>query len=207
MLKRLMKIGALALVMAIALTGCMDYSQIAQSMVAEDDEEPQATLAPLDKPMYTDRDALYALYNQAEVSVDTLDGLTERLGEPEQEQTENGVNYIWKTEDNCGFVGVFFDSGRLRAKALYYEDLRQLGQLSAATSIDQFASLNNNYTYEMVCGMLGGRSMEIMQIAQDSSLDPEIKRVFVWCDEKGNVVQILFKGDERLESVTYSLAE
>ena len=59
----------------------------------------------------------------------------------------------------------------------------------------------------MVCGVLGGRSMELAQIAQDSSAEPEIKRLYVWANEKGDCVQVLFKDNEQLESITYSLAD
>ena len=110
-------------------------------------------------------------------------------------------------EDGYGFAAAFFDSGRLRAKVLYYKDLRQLGEISNATSIDQFAVLNKNYTYAMTCGALGGRAMELAQIAQDTSDNPEIKRLYVWATPKGDVVQVLFSGDEKLESVSYTLAE
>ena len=136
-----------------------------------------------------------------------VEALKAQFGEPGVEETENGETYTWVMDDGYGFAAVFFENGKLRAKVLYYKDLRQLGKLSAATSIDQFSSLNKNYTYEMTCGVLGGRSMELAQIAQDSSAEPEVKRVFVWANEKGDCIQVLFSGDEKLEQVTYSLAE
>ncbi len=201
-MKRWIKLTALALMAALLLTGCLDMSGV----VSDEPEEPKATQEPLTEPMFEDREALYQYYNQVKFG-DTLASVTALLGEPEAEENENGTTYVWVMEDGYGVAGVFFDSGKLRAKALYYKDLRQLGKLSSATSIDQFTSLNKNYTYEMTCGMLGGRSMEIMQIAQDSSAEPEIKRVFVWGNEKGDCIQVLFSGDEKLESITYSLAE
>ena len=206
MMKRLMKWVALALLAAFVLTGCMDFSAMTGAMQAADSDEPKATQPPLTDPMYTDRDALYQYYNQVNIG-DLKDDVVAKFGEPQVETSDNGETYTWKMEDGYGFAAVFFDSGRLRAKVLYYDDLRQLGLLSAATSIDQFASLNSNYTYEMVCGVLGGRSMELAQIAQDSSADPEVKRLYVWANEKGDCIQVLFKDDEKLESVTYTLAE
>lgn len=202
-MKRWIKLAALALAAAFLLTGCLGMNVVDTGDGAD---EPQATMEPLTEPMYEDREALYGYYKQVNFG-DTLASVTERLGEPQIEENENGITYIWVGEGDCGVAAVFFDNGKLRAKALYYKDLRQLGKLSAATSIDQFASLNKNYTYEMTCGVLGGRSMEIMQVAQDSSAEPEIKRVFAWCNEKGDCVQVLFSGDEKLEQVTYSLAE
>lgn len=207
MMKRLMKWTALALLAAFLLTGCLSYSPMTLTgAVDTDSDEPKATQAPLTDPMYTDRDALYQYYNQVNIG-DLKDDVVAKFGEPQVETSDNGETYTWKMEDGYGFAAVFFDSGRLRAKVLYYDDLRQLGLLSAATSIDQFASLNSNYTYEMVCGVLGGRSMELAQIAQDSSADPEVKRLYVWANEKGDCIQVLFKDDEKLESVTYTLAE
>jgi len=202
--RRLAKLTALIVLAAVMLTGCIDMS----GMFAETDEpgEPTVTLAPLTEPMYTDRDALYQYYNQVSIG-DTLEAVTEKFGEPKVEETENGETYTWVMDDGYGFAAAFFDSGKLRAKVLYYVDMRQLGQLSSATNIDQFTNLNKNYTYEMACGLLGGRSMELAQIAQDSSADPEVKRVFVWADEKGSCIQVLFSGDEKLENVTYSLAD
>ena len=156
--------------------------------------------------MYTDREALYQYYNAVTFD-ETMTSLTEKYGEPVKEEGESGDSYSWVMEDGYGFAAAFFDSGRLRAKVLYYKDLRQLGEISNATSIDQFAVLNTNYTYAMTCGALGGRAMELAQIAQDTSDNPEIKRLYVWATPKGDVVQVLFSGDEKLESVSYTLAE
>lgn len=206
MMKKLMKLTALALLAAFVLTGCMDFSAMTGAMNAADSDEPKATQPPMTDPMFTDREALYQYYNQVKIG-DLKDDIIAKFGEPEVETTENGETLTWQMEDGYGFAAVFFDSGRLRAKVLYYDDLRQLGLLSSATNIDQFSTLNNNYTYEMVCGVLGGRSMELAQIAQDSSAEPEVKRLYVWANEKGDCVQVLFKDNEQLESITYSLAD
>ena len=195
----------IAFVMIMVLAVLM-LSACASSAPTDGEDAPEETLAPMTAPMFTDREALYQYYNQVNIG-DTLDELTEKFGEPKIDPTENGDNYIWVMDDGYGFAGVFFASGRLRAKVLYYEDARQLGQLSSATNISQFTNLNTSYTYEMACGLLGGRSMEIAQIAQDSSLEPEIKRVFAWCNERGDRIEILFKGSGQLESVNYYLAD
>ncbi len=199
MLKKLMTLAALVLATALLLTGCVQGG-------VDTDATPTATVAPLTEPMYTDREALYQYYNAVTFD-ETLDSLTEKYGEPVREESESGDSYSWVMEDGYGFAAAFFDSGRLRAKVLYYKDLRQLGEISNATSIDQFSVLNKNYTYAMTCGTLGGRAMELAQIAQDTSDNPEIKRLYVWATPKGDVVQVLFSGDEKLESVSYTLAE
>ncbi|MBR4443378.1 MAG: hypothetical protein IKS52_08935 [Clostridia bacterium] len=201
-MKRWIKLAALATLAALLLTGCLGLPGVDVG----DSDEPKETQPPLTEPMYEDREALYQYYNQVKIG-DTMASIKERYGEPEVEQTENGDTYTWVMEDGYGFAAVFFENGKLRAKVLYYKDMRQLGKLSGATSIDQFANLNKNYTYEMACGLMGGRSMEIAQVAQDSSAEPEVKRVFVWANEKGDCIQVLFSGDEKLEQVTYTLAE
>lgn len=201
MLKKWTTLAALVLATALLLTGCVQGGD-----VADPNAEPTATLAPMTEPMYTDREALYQYYNAVTFD-ETLTSLTEKYGEPVKEEGESGDSYSWVMEDGYGFAAAFFDSGRLRAKVLYYKDLRQLGEISNATSIDQFAVLNKNYTYAMTCGALGGRAMELAQIAQDTSDSPEIKRLYVWATPKGDVVQVLFSGDEKLESVSYTLAE
>ena len=201
MLKKWTTLAALVLATALLLTGCVQGGD-----AVDPNAEPTATLAPLTEPMYTDREALYQYYNAVTFD-ETLTSLTEKYGEPVKEEGESGDSYSWVMEDGYGFAAAFFDSGRLRAKVLYYQDLRQLGEISNATSIDQFAVLNKNYTYAMTCGALGGRAMELAQIAQDTSDNPEIKRLYVWATPKGDVVQVLFSGDEKLESVSYTLAE
>ena len=201
MLKKWTTLAALVLATALLLTGCVQGGD-----AVDPNAEPTATLAPLTEPMYTDREALYQYYNAVTFD-ETLDSLTEKYGEPVKEEGESGDSYSWVMEDGYGFAAAFFDSGRLRAKVLYYKDLRQLGEISNATSIDQFAVLNKNYTYAMTCGALGGRAMELAQIAQDTSDNPEIKRLYVWATPKGDVVLVLFSGDDKLESVSYPLAE
>lgn len=201
MLKKWTTLTALVLATALLLTGCVQGGD-----TVDPNTEPTATLAPMTEPMYTDREALYQYYNAVTFD-ETLDSLTEKYGEPVREEGESGDSYSWVMEDGYGFAAAFFDSGRLRAKVLYYKDLRQLGEISNATSIDQFSVLNKNYTYAMTCGALGGRAMELAQIAQDTSDNPEIKRLYVWATPKGDVVQVLFSGDEKLESVSYTLAE
>ena len=201
MLKKWTTLAALVLATALILTGCVQGGD-----VADPNAEPTATLAPLTEPMYTDREALYQYYNVVTFG-ETLTSLTEKYGEPVKEEGESGDSYSWVMEDGYGFAAAFFDSGRLRAKVLYYKDLRQLGEISNATSIDQFAVLNKNYTYAMTCGALGGRALELAQIAQDTSDNPEIKRLYVWATPKGDIVQVLFSGDEKLEQVSYTLAE
>ena len=199
-MKKMMKLAALLALTAVLLTGCVDMTGLGQT------DEPQATMPPMTVPMFEDRLTAYQYYNEVTLE-DTMETLTGRYGEPKKETTDNGDSYTWVMEDGYGFAATFFDSGRLRAKVLYYEDIRQLGAISEATGIDKFSQLSKDYTYEMTCGLLGGKPMELAQIVQDTSADPEVKRLFVWATSKGDVVQVLFTGAEKVESVSYSLAE
>ena len=207
---RLIALTLLALVIALALTGCGEEITAAVTAQLEANEqaasEPEVTMGPMTSEMFTDRKAVYQYYDQVSVG-DTLETVTERFGEPTIRHDDNGDSYVWQMDDGYGVVCIFFESGKLRAKGVYYEDLRQFGLLSNSTSIENFTQLNSNYTFEMTCGVLGGRAMEILQIVQDTSADPEVKRVFVWSNEKGDIIQVLFSGSEKLESVTYSLAD
>ena len=208
---RILSLTALLLCALVALTGCdinpFSVSQQAVEQAMETNGEPEATRAPFTAEMFTDREALYQYYNDVTFA-DNMETLTARYGEPVEEETENGSNYTWKMDDGYGFVCVFYDTGKLRAKALLYEDARQFGAISKSTGLNNVTSLSKSTTFEMCRGLLGGRGIEIMQIAQDTSADPEIKRVFDWVDEAGeNVVEILFNANEQLESVSYSFAD
>ena len=210
-LSRILALTALLVCALFVLTGCGENlfpnMQQAVEQAAQSDDEPEATRAPFTAEMYTDREALYQYYNDVTFA-DTLETLTERYGEPEVSENENGSSYTWSMDDGYGFVCVFFDNGKMRAKALLYEDARQFGAISKSTGLSNVTQLNKNVTFEMCRGILAGRGMEIMQVAQDTSADPEINRVFDWVDEPGeNVVQVLFNGQEQLESVSYSFAE
>lgn len=169
------------------------------------DVEPTETPVPMTEEMFTDRAAVYQYYNTVTFD-DTLETLTERFGEPTIEEDENGKTYVWVMEDGFGFCTAFYDTGSLRAKVIYYKDVRQFGDISAADNIESFSNLTDSYTFEMTCGMLGGKPMEIAQIAQDSSDSPEIKRLYAWANHNQDVVQILFTGEGKVESITYMLA-
>ena len=173
--------------------------------------DPNATAAPtvepLTAPVFTDREAVYEWYNQVNLG-DTLEDLTARFGEPVVEKNNNGTNYIWINEDRYGFAAVFFeDTGKLRAKVIYYDDMRQLKGLSEATNLANFATLKKDHDFTMACMALGGKPCEMALIAQDSSDNPDTQHLYIWLDEKGSSIQILFNSDEKIEQISYALAE
>ncbi len=204
-MRRKLKLAALLLLVAALLSGCMDFSSM-MDVEMDPDATPAPTLAPLDAPVYTDREALYEWYNEVNIG-DMLTDLTEKYGEPRTEETENGITYIWQNEAGYGFAAVFYENGRLRAKVLHYEDLRQMKQLSAATHVSNVTSLSKEYDFSMVCSVLGGKPMEIAAISQDSSVNPDVKRLFAWVAEDESSAQVLFSSKEKVESVSYNLTE
>ncbi len=204
-MRRAMKLIALAAAVMLLLTGCMDFSALQEEMPDPNATE-QPTMPPLEDPVYTDREALYEWYNAVNIG-DTLEALTEKFGEPRVDETENGENYVWEKDDGSGFAAVFYEDGRLRAKVLCYKDIRQLKELSGATNLNNVSALSKDHEFSTVCLALGGRPMEIAAISQDSSVNPEVKRVFAWLDSEGSCVQVLFSGKEKLESVSYFFAD
>lgn len=204
-MKRTIKLAALILMAALLLTGCLDFSA-PTGQVEDPEATPLPTMPPLTDPLYEDYDALYRMYNEVKVG-DHLDDLIERYGQPELQEDGNGTTYVWKDEAGYGVAAVFFENNCLRAKVLTYEDIRQLKGLCGATGIDNVALLKQDDTFSMVCLAMNGKPMEIAAIAQDSSVNPEVKRLFAWVDADGSFAQVLFGSDEKLEEVSFYFAE
>ena len=212
-MKKIALLLALVLVLVLSLTGCSGFQQAAEQYVSEiaaqqeEEEQPRETLPPLTEPMYTDRAALYQYYNLIAVT-DTLESLTAQYGEPVEETTENGTNYTWVMEDGYGFSCAFYDDGSLRAKILYYDDLRQLGALSRATGISNVTMLSGSYTLDMVKSLMGGRAMQIMANVKTQGTTPEIEYLYCWISEDGTqLAQIYFDSGFKVKQVVYNLGE
>lgn len=207
-MRRNIKLAALLIMVAVLLSGCMDFSALQNAMQSEVDPNatPEPTMPPLTAPLFTDRDAVYEWYNQVNIG-DTLESLKATYGEPTVETDQNGDTYFWLTEEGYGFAGIFWSDGVLRAKALYYEDMRQLMELSNADNLANFATLKTSHDFSMACLALGGKPCEIMAIAQDQSANPEIERVFTWIDKNGSNIQILFGANEKIKQISYAFAD
>ena len=205
-MKRKLKLAILFALVAALLVGCSaqngsENEQGYNTSVFGD------TVEPLNAPVFTDREAVYEMYNAVNIG-ERMENIVAAYGEPDEvEEDDYGNTYIWFNDEGYGMVGLFYEDGRLRAKSLYFEDMRQLKELSAATSIENFALLETSHDFSMVCLALGGKPCEIAAVAQDSSLDPEIYRVFAWLDEYGSNVQVMFNSKEKIIQVSYSLAD
>ncbi len=202
-MRRIIKLAALLAAVTLLLSGCMGLP----GMTVQTDPNATAapTVEPLTAPVFTDREAVYEWYNQVNLG-DTLEDLTARFGEPVVEKSNNGTNYIWKNEAGYGFAAVFFeDNNKLRAKVIYYDDMRQLKGLSGATNIAGFATLKKDSDFTMTCMTLGGKPCELALIALDSSNNPDTQHLYIWLDEKGSSIQVLFDSDEKVLQVSYAL--
>lgn len=199
---RKLKLTALLLIAALLLTGCVGLP----TGEIDPNATPQPTMEPLTAPVFTDRDAVYEWYNEVQIG-DTLDDLIARYGEPTIEETNNGSTYYWRNEEGYGFAAVFFSNNVLRSKLVAYEDPRQFKELSAATSLANFASLKTQHDFSMACLALGGKPCEMMVIALDESSSPDTQHLYLWVDEFGSNIWILFNSDEKIQSVSYALAD
>lgn len=204
---------ALLLCAALALTGCSVNvgGLFSDAENVEATPAPEATpVPPLTAAMFTDYDAVYVHYNEIGFS-DTLSGLTERYGEPVAETTTTedvtSTSYTWKFDDGYGFVCAFYDNGRLRAKVILYEDLRQFRDLSNATYLANVFNLSDSSTFKECINILGGRPIEICQVSQSEQDQTDIARVYTWVDKDDQAAQILFKKDGTISSINTSMQE
>jgi hypothetical protein len=191
----------MALVMAISLSGCMPNLAPQGSAGVETTPMPE-----LDKPLYTDAQTVYALYNQVSFS-DTLDDLTARLGQPQIEaigDTEN-KSFNWIGENGSGVACAFSDAGKLLGKVLYYEDFRQCaGLMPGEFDIDAAANVLAGMTHQDVITLLGSDGIELAQVPQDNSANPVIALLYMWVNERGDMIQILFDTKDAVKQVSYS---
>jgi len=54
---------------------------------------------------------------------------------------------------------------------------------------------------------LGGKPCELATVILDGSANPDTQHVFVWLDEYGSNVQILFDKNEKIIQISYALAD
>jgi len=208
-MKRTLRPVTLALLLAsiLLLTGCMSFDFSA--LTVEDDAasvEAEATPIPeLTAPLYTDYDAVYAHYGEVSMTADTIVTLTDRYGEPAvEEDSEGNKMYTWVFEDGYGFTCAAFPSGTLRAKVVYYEDMRQFRDLSSSSNLDNVINFDKSIDFQTCVGLFRGRPIEVAQIAQEEGA-AGFARVYCWLDQQDQIVQILFKSDGTVDSISYQL--
>lgn len=190
------KILLAALMLAVfALVGCTEIATTAQ---------PEATpLPPLTAPVFETHEEVFALYDEITFD-DTLESLTERYGEPTIQTDANGDIYFWH-KDTSGVAIVFFDNGRMRSKLVNFEDVRQFAQLAKTPWIENVLSLSSDVALDDVNLYLGGEGIEFIRIAQNSSVNPDFSIGYLWVNEKGEDVKILFNRKGKLDSLSYRL--
>ena len=204
-MRRNIKLAALLILVAALLTGCMDFSALQQAEI-DPNATPKPTDPPLTEPLFTDRDAVYEWYNQVNIG-DKLDDLKATYGEPVIETDQNGDTYFWVNEQGYGFAAVFFPGNTVRAKVVYYKDIRQFKDLSGADNLANFAPLKTSHNFTMACLALGGKPCEIAAIAEDQSANPAVQRGFAWLDKNGSNIQILFGADEKIMQISYAFSD
>lgn len=185
--------------MVLMLAGCMDMGDVT---------DPDATPAPpLAAPEITDRAAFYEYYNQVSLN-DTLTGLKERYGEPEKNDLEGGTQYTWQLGEDRqhGFAVALYETGKVRAKVVYYQDIRQIVPLCSGKNLNLANTLTKEYSYDMVCSVFGAKGVELAQITTDASQNPGIARLYAWSDGE-SLIQAFFGDNGMMESVTVGQAK
>lgn len=190
---RILTFVLLTALLAFGFTGCAQLGGSAK---------PAVTAPPMTAEYFTDYDAVYVHYKQVSFS-DTLATLTERFGEPEVITTENGSNYTWVMEDGFGFTCAFFETGELRAKIVYYEDVRQFRDLSNSINLSTVESFDKEVNFQTCVSVFVGRPIEIGQIANNIDAS-DVSRIYCWMDSNESMVQILFKADGTIDSMSYN---
>ena len=209
-MKRILRLILVALLAASValLAGCSSLFEVDTDALVDALEAtpvPEATPLPeLTAPLFEDYDSVYAHYNQVSMTADTLPALQQRFGEPKVEQDDNGNKmYTWIFEDGYGFTCAAFPSGSLRAKVVYYEDMRQFRDLSNSSNLDSVVNFDKSIDFQTCVGLFRGRPIEVAQIVQEEG--GSVSRVYCWLDQQDQVVQILFKSDGKVDSISYQL--
>ena len=171
----------MAVGLAVGLSGCMMDMSSNQMPVGVD----TTPMPALEEPVFTDAEAVYSLYNQVSFQ-DTLDSLTSRLGEPQVEtiNDQDNKSYNWVGENGSGVACAFSDTGKLLGNAV--------------------ASVITGISHENVISMLGSDGIELAQVAQDNSANPAISVLYMWVNERGDMIQILFDANGLAQQVSYA---
>ncbi len=206
--RKIVFLAVLILICALTLTGCENPFQSAVEEYYNNAEEEAAAaeatpLPELTAELFTDLEAVHTYYDQVTFS-DTKASLTQKYGEPEIIEENGNEQFAWVMDDGYGFVCAFFDSGLLRAKVVYYEDIRQFGGLAAAKNLEMVENLDKNTDFS-TCVNLFGRPIEICQISNSEGTTKEISRVYNWMDAQGHIVQILFTYEGKVSQINYNL--
>ena len=189
-------IAALCLIISLTLSGCVVYPG-----------DPAATPLPqLEKPVFADHEAAFALYEQVTFPM-MIDDVRQLMGEPVIDKLESGESYSWRVGD-YGLAAAFYDSGRLRGKVVQFEDIRQLtGLMPGQPNMSAGEQLEEGMTYDDAVAMMGCEGLEISQIAQDASANPQLTRLMIWVDASGSQAQVEVDGSGKVVRTAMSLVQ
>lgn len=88
----------------------------------------------------------------------------------------------------------FYESGRLRAKFLYYEALNDVAPLAEA-GFDKARRLKQGASIDALTQLLGqGRELMLMNISDEDNAG--VRRLLCWKDALGNVLEALFEQED-----------
>lgn len=93
-----------------------------------------------------------------------------------------------------GVLLSFYESGRIRAKALDFED-DGFVQTVEKIPLQAVQKLKQGALYEDVTALMGTEGTEIMRINLSDEDTPGVRRVLAWRDEAGMSIQALFELD------------
>ena len=118
---------------------------------------------------------------------DTRETLISRYGEPAY--TEEGY------ADFGGVLCAFYESGRLQAKLMNFDDVVDV---AALTEYDfaQAKKLRSGESIENVLVLMGGEGTEIARINLSDEDTSGVQRVLAWKNAKGNAMEMLFELDD-----------
>ena len=128
--------------------------------------------------------ALQSVYAQINMS-DTQGTLTEKFGEG---TPKDGL--ILFGDVLC----VFFESGRLRAKSLSYDDIHAVAQPTGG-DLSSVRALKQG-TFEDELTMLLGSGREILCMNLSDEEDAGLRKLLAWKNEKGTVLEALLELDD-----------
>ena len=114
---------------------------------------------------------------------------------------QDGEYIVFGGEVMC----VFFESGRLQAKAKVFEDARDIAPV-CAIPVKELSSYKQGMLISEVAEAFGSEGIEIMKINLADEDNAGVRRVFVWKTETNDCVQALFELDDNMWKL-FAIAE
>ena len=99
----------------------------------------------------------------------------------------------------------FYESGRLKAKAMAFEDVRDIAP-AASLPMEKIKKLKQGTEIDKVQAMIGAEGLEIMRMNLSDEDSSGVRRVLAWKDDDGEAVEMLFELDDN-EWVLFAVVE